>query len=183
MMVWRTSRLGALAARVGEAARGSFLYRWLTKEPDPEVIVIDLRETWTVGPILAVLDRTIAALAPALASSGLFAVLRRGRRVTRARPVQVLSLGVGAGAAALVVASAVLGELSRSVLLVAGAGLLLAVVGSRVSWSWEDIAATRGYQLLVAALEPPEPPEREIADPDDERPASRDGTETENESE
>ncbi len=37
--------------------RHSFLYRWLTKEPDPDVIVIDLRETYTVGSILAGVDR------------------------------------------------------------------------------------------------------------------------------
>jgi hypothetical protein len=43
--------------------RHSFLYRWLTKEPDPDVIVIDLRETYTVGPFITVLDR----LAPTVA--------------------------------------------------------------------------------------------------------------------
>jgi len=37
--------------------RQSFCYRWLTKEPDPDVIVIDLRETYTVGPVIALLDR------------------------------------------------------------------------------------------------------------------------------
>ena len=37
--------------------RRSFLYRWLTKEPDPDVIVIDLRDTYTVGPFVALLDR------------------------------------------------------------------------------------------------------------------------------
>jgi hypothetical protein len=42
--------------------RHSFLYRWLTKEPEPNVVVIDLRETYTVGPLIALLDR----LAPAL---------------------------------------------------------------------------------------------------------------------
>jgi hypothetical protein len=50
--------------RVGTTVRNSSLYRWLTKEPEPEVIVIDLRETWTVGPIIAVLDRFIEWIAP-----------------------------------------------------------------------------------------------------------------------
>jgi hypothetical protein len=43
---------------------GSALYRWLTAEPEPEVIVIDLRETWTVGPLLRVLDRMISWMLP-----------------------------------------------------------------------------------------------------------------------
>lgn len=42
----------------------SLLYQWLTEEPDPEVIVIDLRTTRTVGSLIAVLDTIIATLAP-----------------------------------------------------------------------------------------------------------------------
>lgn len=49
----------------------SFLYRWLTKEPDPDVIVIDLRETYTVGPIIAILDRIAAPLGRSYRASGL----------------------------------------------------------------------------------------------------------------
>lgn len=48
-----------LATRASAFIRGSYCYRWLTKEPEPDVIVIDLRETHTVGPILAILERVI----------------------------------------------------------------------------------------------------------------------------
>ncbi|MDZ7746832.1 MAG: hypothetical protein U5K28_10085 [Halobacteriales archaeon] len=41
---------------VGSVTRDSRLYRWLTAEPDPTVITIDLRETYTIGPILALLE-------------------------------------------------------------------------------------------------------------------------------
>ncbi|CAP12965.1 uncharacterized protein OE_1134F [Halobacterium salinarum R1] len=44
--------------------RESYLYQWLTAEPDPEVVVIDLRETYTVGPFIAILDRSIETLVP-----------------------------------------------------------------------------------------------------------------------
>lgn len=40
----------------------SVLYSWLTAEPDPDVIVIDLRDTYTVGPVIAVLDRFAPAV-------------------------------------------------------------------------------------------------------------------------
>jgi len=36
---------------------------------------------------------------------------------------------------------------------------VLAVVGSRLTWTWADLRETRGYQALAAAFEPPEPPE------------------------
>lgn len=49
----------------------SFLYRWLTKEPDPDVIVIDLRETYTVGPIITALDRVAVPLGRSYRASGL----------------------------------------------------------------------------------------------------------------
>jgi hypothetical protein len=39
--------------------RNSALYRWLTTEPEAEVVVIDLRETYTVGPLVALLDRLV----------------------------------------------------------------------------------------------------------------------------
>ena len=56
-------------AQLGRYVRGSFFYQWFTAEPDPEVIVIDLRETWTVGPFIAVLDRAISELDRALDQS------------------------------------------------------------------------------------------------------------------
>jgi hypothetical protein len=43
---------------------GSALYRWLTAEPEPDVLVIDLRETWTVGPVLKLLDKLISWMLP-----------------------------------------------------------------------------------------------------------------------
>lgn len=55
----------ASAARwLADATRHASLYRWLTAEPEPDVIVIDLRETYTVGPVVALLDRLLDALAP-----------------------------------------------------------------------------------------------------------------------
>jgi len=51
--------------------RHSFLYRWLTKEPDPDVVVIDLRETYTVGPVIALLDRIAVPLGRSYRVSGL----------------------------------------------------------------------------------------------------------------
>ena len=49
---------------IADATTHSLLYRWLTKEPEPEVIVIDLRETWTVGPFITLLDAFIAWMLP-----------------------------------------------------------------------------------------------------------------------
>jgi len=37
---------------------------WLTMESEPEVIVINLRKTWTLGPVLGLLDRLMEACCP-----------------------------------------------------------------------------------------------------------------------
>jgi len=57
-------RLSALSSWAGRVIRSSVLYRWLTTEPEPEVIVIDLRRTRTVGPFIAILDRIVETVAP-----------------------------------------------------------------------------------------------------------------------
>jgi hypothetical protein len=43
---------------IADATTHSFLHRWL-KKPEPETIVIDLRETRTVGPFITLFDAFI----------------------------------------------------------------------------------------------------------------------------
>ena len=69
-----TRWLGSATDRLTRVVQGSFLYRWLTAEPDPEVIVIDLRETYTVGPFIAILDRVVETFVPYYQQS----LLKRG---------------------------------------------------------------------------------------------------------
>jgi len=45
-----------LVSRIETITRHSYGYRWLTAEPDPSVVVIDLRETRTVGPFVRLLE-------------------------------------------------------------------------------------------------------------------------------
>ncbi|WP_336358274.1 hypothetical protein [Haloarcula sp. CGMCC 1.6347] len=107
-----------LGARTSGFVQESYCYRWLTKEPDPEVIVIDLRETYTVGPFIALLDRIIPHIEDAWQHSRVGSVVKR-----------------------------VFERLSEAV--------------------FDPLAETRGYELAVSVLAPPEPPERERTVVDD----------------
>lgn len=107
-----------LGARMSGFVQESYCYRWLTKEPDPEVIVIDLRETYTVGPFIALLDRIIPHIEDAWRQSRVGSVVKR-----------------------------VFERLSEAV--------------------FDPLAETRGYELVVSVLAPPEPPERERTVVDD----------------
>lgn len=60
----QTSSIISLYCLCSEFTRQSFLYRWLTSEPEPDVIVIDLRDTYTVGTILSVHDCLVGPLVP-----------------------------------------------------------------------------------------------------------------------
>jgi hypothetical protein len=64
-------RLAALSSWLGRIIRNSLLYRWFTMEPEPEVIVIDLRKTHTVGPFIAILDKMVATVGPYVEDSQL----------------------------------------------------------------------------------------------------------------
>ena len=54
--VFRGSRARRGVEKLGVAVQNSYFVNWLTSEPEPEVIVIDLRETYTIGPIIRLLD-------------------------------------------------------------------------------------------------------------------------------
>lgn len=56
---------------VRRCGRHSFLYRWLTAEPDPNIVVIDLRKTYTVGPVISTLDRLATPLSRSYRASWL----------------------------------------------------------------------------------------------------------------
>ena len=148
-----------LATHARHVVECSWLYRWLTAEPDQEVIVIDLRETITVGPWLAAIQRALEWLLPAAVSSVLFGFARRVHLLVTDRPVQLLGVSAGVTALALLGLAVVFGISAPGLYLLVMALGLFAVGTSRITWSWEELAETRGYQLLADAFEPPDPPD------------------------
>jgi len=63
-VAWETVRAAVRDAKPSLPSRPSLrgLRHWITAEPEPDVIVIDLRETVTVGPIILVFDRIVEHL-------------------------------------------------------------------------------------------------------------------------
>lgn len=155
-----SSLLFAFAARVGTWIEASWLYRWLTAEPDPDVIVIDLRETWTVGPILAVLDWFVVRLVSSGERASSVRLAGQGSRLFADRPLQVASVFLGGVALALAGRIALTPNTSAPLVFLTVLLAICALVGSRNSQSWAELRQTRFVRLLVAAFEPPDPPER-----------------------
>jgi len=163
--------------------RSSWLYRWLTAEPEPDVVVIDLRETVTVRPFLTAIDESIGLLVTGRRTSIVRRSVERGWRRFRSSPVRYASLF---GLFALLGATAA--SVARGTLSAGGVWLRLVLVlafllGARVDRPWAELRTSRPVQLLLAALEPPEPPGEpgsrdtswpgESDHPDTDRPAER----------
>ena len=147
--------------------RCSALYQWLTAEPEPEVIVIDLRETVTVRPFLIGLDESIGLLLLGRRTSIVGATAATAGRRLRTAPLRVASFVL---LFALVVSTglgALLGTVDATGLWIRGVLATLALGGTRIDCSWEWFRESRPARLLVALLEPPEPPEYDKASRDE----------------
>ena len=157
---YRFSSTRRVETGLANAVRHSLLYRWLTKEPDPEVVVIDLRETYTVGPVIAVLDWLVRVGAHSRLVSGGRYVLRTATKPLVSSPVRTVGLVVLAAVAVNALLTQVTGGLTANGLglrLLVGAGGLLA---TRSDASLEELRDSRVGRLAAALLAPPDPPER-----------------------
>ena len=149
-----------IATRLQEWVCNAWGYQWLTADPDPDVIVIDLRETIVLGPIFQLFElivpqesRTIQTISSY--SQGM-TVLKR----VRTAPIRITSI---------LLLSAALGGLlisvaTKSVTPSNGVGLLavvtIGVYGLRDTRSWDELREGQTVTAIRSLLEPPAPPEK-----------------------
>jgi len=82
----------SLSGHVETLVRNSYGYRWLTAEPDPSVVVIDLRETRTVGPFVRLLEQVVDPVERAWEDSRIAATVTTiGAAVADSRTGQLLA--------------------------------------------------------------------------------------------
>lgn len=146
---------------------GSFIYRWLTAEPDPEVIVIDLRETWTVGPVIAVVDRLLAAFTEGTQTSTVAEATHTVVAAFCERPIRIVSFAVVAGSVSVLLLGGITRRLSAVTTILPTLLAILALYGIGSERTLDDLFETKAAQLLVSALEPPEPPSDDHTEPTD----------------
>lgn len=170
----RTARVTEFGRRIATYGRHSFGYRWLTAEPEPDVIVIDLRRTWSVGPVLAALDRAITAVLPGVERATLTRVATRVGDAVRGRPVAVASLVLLGGVTASFLATALGGGVTVDSGAVHVVGAALAVLGLRSRTTLAELRRTRTVRILAAAFEPPEPPAASMERPSTDEAATED---------
>lgn len=149
--------VGSLVRVLGGWTRTSFTYRWLTKDPEPEALVIDLRDTVTIGTIIERLDRISNFLQPAVNRSVLTRLVAARADEVRRRPVRMVSLAVFVGVVVSLSLNLIGGQLSPSELIIHTFLLSLAALGTRIKISWAEIRDSSVVRSLSAIIEPPEP--------------------------
>jgi hypothetical protein len=143
----------------GDVVRDSYLVRWLTAEPEPDVVVIDLRETWTIAPVIAVIDWLVPHGLRMWHGSTARRVLDRTATAFRNAPVRLTSVVVlGVVVARIVLSLGSAGTVSLVAHLFVGA---LAIAGLRVDWTLEELKASKVGRLAAALFVPPKPPDDE----------------------
>jgi hypothetical protein len=121
------------------------------------VIVIDLRETWTVGPILAVFERLLVGLHRAQTGSRVESLLRAMTAALRASPIRVLGALVATLGATLTIATLLTSDATTRVV-IGLIVLLVGVIATRDDRDWETLRETQLVAFLRGVLEPPAPP-------------------------
>ncbi|SET50719.1 hypothetical protein [Natrinema hispanicum] len=153
------SRLRELSDTITSYVRSSFCYRWLTAEPDPDIIVIDLRETYTVGSFIRLLDAVIDELETGYTNSQAEYTISRITTAIQAQPIRLLGI-VGLACVPLSLLTLTLaGSISTTLFAVHLITIALSAAALRSTHSLADLLESRPAKLLIAALEPPEPPE------------------------
>ena len=145
--------MAGVAARCRAAFVHAWIIRWLTREPEPNVVEIDLTETRTIGPIVAVLDRIVRSLSTPVSHSRIRATSHGTVRSFERNAVPVLGgaiLGFALGTLALTWDGASLPWLLALTLTAIAGGLALSVEQSRKALSGSTVVG-----LLAAAIAPP----------------------------
>ncbi|WP_340097954.1 hypothetical protein [Salinibaculum salinum] len=160
----QSSGLAALGAHLSNWTRHSFLYRWLTAKPDPAVIVIDLRKTYTVGPLLALFDRLVTPLTSAWQTACTHSLTETTHEPLQNHPIRTVSIVTLTVLLTELTVSLTTNTLTPTGVGVRLLGLALAALGTRIRVSWAQCTESATYRYLVAVLEPPEPPASEESD-------------------
>lgn len=144
-------------ATLARWSRGSRLVGWFRAEPEPRLLVLDLRQARLVGPTVRLAAWAGATSAGAARWTGGDRVGRALRDRVRASPLRV------AGAVGIVLSLVGLavglrgGGPAGGWLVLLGVALLV----TREGRSTEELAATRPVRALADAFAPPAAPERD----------------------
>lgn len=121
--------------------------------------MIDLRETWTVGPLIAVLEWIFGPIERFGADSGVRTLTAHVVDQFRGAPIRLFGQVVTITVVVTLVLTLAIGEMTTSGLGVQLCALAIGLLATRIDTSWEQLRDGALGRALKAVFEPPEPPE------------------------
>jgi len=157
--LWTQSSVYRAITHGKQFIESSWLYRWLTAEPDPEVVVIDLRETVSLRAVLRQTEQLIRKFIVVMPTSGGLQFGYRLRAQFLAHPIRVVSFAIIGVVLLSLVPVLTAGDEPLLAVFLLFALLLLALRGTQETVSWAELTDSQWYQTLLALFEPPDPPQ------------------------
>jgi len=133
----------------------------LTAEPEPDVIVIDLRDSVVVGPVIRLLDWLTPRGVQAMRESTAYQQLSKLATTVRAAPLRIVGAVLLGIALLQLFVGVVTGSLGASDRVVWLAAATAGLYGLRETRSWDHLQESRVVETIRTVLEPPTPPEEE----------------------
>lgn len=150
------SILGTVVVAVSAALRSSYVLRWLTAEPETDVIVIDLNDSIVLRPFLRTIDEAADTFHAHWRGSVVYGVSDRIAEFVADTPVRALSLVILSMMIPSSVMAFAVGSLSTVELYPRLMITLLALLGTRSGTSLDDLRETRTAKFIRAIVEPPD---------------------------
>ena len=153
---FEASMTGEVVSKTEQVIRASWLYQWSTAEPDSDPIVIDLQDAVSIGTPLGVLGRLLTPISQYWRDAHSRIAFDQLQSTVLSRPVQAVSIVVLIVVVVDLVSQFVLGNPPADTI---GVGLILgslALTGTRVTKSVDDLAQMQTVVLCKRIFAPPE---------------------------
>jgi hypothetical protein len=154
------SRAAAAPRTVRRFVAGSYANHWLRTDPDPAVVVIDLRKTLSGDLFLSMLDAITAPLKQSYKHSGVKRAVRSVSQRIREAPIRVAAVVLGVVLFAhTALALTTPDEVALVPRLVVALGVWL---GLRCTMTWPDLRDGPVGRIVRTALFPPSEPADDV---------------------
>ena len=167
-----TRLLNWLEMTLGRWVTNAWGYRWLTAEPDPDVIVIDLRDAKTVAPLLRLLDRAVPAAVSICAHSRCLRLGGATLERLRAEPLRIAGGALLVAVVAGAIGAVLTGNIGAVRLTVLSVLSIAGGIAFRDRRSWAELREGRLIGLLAGVFVPPDPPRRDDRSDRNEEPSA-----------
>jgi hypothetical protein len=133
------STLTDIIRAIEQTIKISWLYQWLTAEPESEVVTVNLRETFAAGPVINISTWTISLIVPAVAQAQMAKAARWVITTVWTAPIRAAGFALIGIIITEISFQLVVNDLSTLGFAIRAAIALLAVIGMQFRLDWDSL--------------------------------------------